>query len=129
MFRDIFLKSFPFQIRLLRADAATSFQLSLKRHARWEVHNFSVAAVECFLRRSKLNGRQSGKPSHAFFENPVVPVNSQRFLYSGHMPQNTTVAIETALMAEMYGVKENGVTSRVAVQPEPAKFTTSSVVI
>eukprot|EP00913_Durusdinium_trenchii_P034636 g32402.t1 len=51
-------------------------QVSLGK--RWEVHNFSVAAVESFL----------------------------RFLYSGRMPPNTTVAIETALMAEMYGVKE-----------------------
>ncbi|CAK8985917.1 unnamed protein product [Durusdinium trenchii] len=53
-------------------------QVSLGK--RWEVHNFSVAAVESFL----------------------------RFLYSGRMPPNTTVAIETALMAEMYGVKEPG---------------------
>lgn len=47
---------------------------------RWEVHNFSVAAVDSFL----------------------------RFLYTGSMPSNTTVAMEAALMAEMYGVQEPG---------------------
>jgi len=53
-------------------------QVSLGK--RWEVHNFSVAAVDSFL----------------------------RFLYTGRMPTNTTVAMEAALMAEMYGVKEPG---------------------
>ncbi|CAJ1354406.1 unnamed protein product [Effrenium voratum] len=45
---------------------------------RWEVPNFSVAAVEGFL----------------------------RFLYSGRMPSNLVVATESSLMAERYGVLE-----------------------
>eukprot|EP00435_Cladocopium_sp_Y103_P072691 s240_g41.t1 len=62
--------------------AAWSEQLSqqVALGKRWEVHNFSVAAVDSFL----------------------------RFLYTGSMPSNTTVAMEAALMAEVYGVQEPG---------------------
>mmetsp|Transcript_62079 Transcript_62079/g.116091 ORF Transcript_62079/g.116091 Transcript_62079/m.116091 type:complete len:402 (-) Transcript_62079:158-1363(-) len=45
---------------------------------RWDVLNFSTAAVEAFL----------------------------RFLYSGKLPTNKTVAVEAALMAEIYGIQE-----------------------
>ena len=33
-------------------------------------------------------------------------MSNGRFLYTGRMPTNTTVAMEAALMAEMYGVQD-----------------------
>ena len=141
--------------------------------ARWEVHNFSVAAVDSFLRPAmrmapfrwvfirtilSTNGflfsmgfySKESNFWYCFFswELPftrnisyrllIMPmtmammrmrmrmmgmmrmrrmrmmimisdwtrVQRQRFLYTGSMPSNTTVAMEAALMAEMYGVQE-----------------------